>query len=130
MANRHRYLVSEIKRVNHLSPSSLARDLHDAVQGAEPRRAEADGRANPRGHGADARSTPAGTSHPRALSGDEDAPLRTLPVQFYAFPEGIFIVGGDEENRDLVGCEVVKIEETPPAEVLRRIEEHASVETR
>ena len=55
-------------------------------------------------------------------------PLRTLPLQFYAFPEGIFIVGGDEENRDLVGCEVVKIEETPPAEVLRRIEEHASVE--
>lgn len=55
-------------------------------------------------------------------------PLHTLPVQFYAFPEGIFIVGGDEKNRDLVGCEVVKIEETSPAEVLRRIEEQASVE--
>lgn len=56
--------------------------------------------------------------------------LRTLPVQFYAFPEGIFIVGSDEKNKDLVGAEVLKIEETPPAEVLKRIEEHASMENR
>src|SRR5262249_52341812 len=55
-------------------------------------------------------------------------PLRTLPLQFYAFPEGIFVVGSDEEHRDLVGCEVLKIENTPPEEVLKRIEEHSSVE--
>jgi hypothetical protein len=66
-----------------------------------------------------------------ALFPDTRTPaLRTLPVQFYAFPEGLFIVGSDDKYRDLVGCELLKLEETPPAEALRRIEEHASVENR
>jgi tetratricopeptide (TPR) repeat protein len=54
--------------------------------------------------------------------------VRTIPLQFYAFPEGIFVVRSDEKNADLVGAEVLKIEDAPPGELLKRIEEHASVE--
>jgi hypothetical protein len=53
---------------------------------------------------------------------------KLVPLQFYAFPEGIFVIGADDKNKDLVGAEVLKIEETPPAEVLRRVEEHSSNE--
>ena len=52
----------------------------------------------------------------------------TIPLQFYAFPEGIFVVRSDEKNSDLVGAEVLKIEDAPPAEILKRIEEHSSTE--
>jgi tetratricopeptide (TPR) repeat protein len=54
--------------------------------------------------------------------------VRTVPLQFYAFPEGIFVVRSDEKNADLVGAEVLRIEDAPPGELLKRIEEHASVE--
>ena len=54
--------------------------------------------------------------------------VRTIPLQFYAFPEGIFVVRSDEKNADLVGAEVLRIEDVPPADLLKRIEEQASVE--
>src|SRR4029079_12277083 len=54
--------------------------------------------------------------------------VRTIPLQFYAFPEGIFVVRSDEKNADLVGAEVLRIEDAPPGELVKRIEEHASVE--
>jgi len=54
--------------------------------------------------------------------------VKTIPLQFYVFPEGIFVVRSDEKNADLVGAEVLKIEDASPGEVLKRIEEHASVE--
>ena len=123
------YLVSEIKRVNHLYriqplPEAFMtryRELHrDVPKLTDEQILVGMGRM----------LAPLRQGHLTLALFPETKmpPLRTLPLQFYAFPEGIFIVGGDEENRDLVGCEVVKIEETPPAEVLRRIEEHASVE--
>lgn len=55
-------------------------------------------------------------------------PARCLPVYLYAFPEGIFIIGGDAEHADLVGSQVVKIEGLPASAVLKRVEEHESVE--
>ena len=123
------YLVSEIKRVNHLYriqplPETFMtryRELNRDVPKLTDEQISV---------GMGRMLAPLRQGHlTLALFPDtKTPPLRTLPLQIYAFPEGIFIVGGDEENRDLVGCEVVKIEETPPAEVLRRIEEHASVE--
>jgi tetratricopeptide (TPR) repeat protein len=54
--------------------------------------------------------------------------VRTIPLQFYAFPEGIFVVRSDEKNADLVGAEVLRIEDAPPGELVKRMEEHASIE--
>jgi tetratricopeptide (TPR) repeat protein len=54
--------------------------------------------------------------------------LRTLPVQFYAFPEGVFIVDADTNSKDLIGTEVLKIQDFTSAEVLKLIEDHTSVE--
>lgn len=58
------------------------------------------------------------------------SPVRSLPLQFYAFPEGVFVVGSDEARRDLVGAQVLKVENTEPGKLLARIEEHASVENK
>jgi tetratricopeptide (TPR) repeat protein len=52
-----------------------------------------------------------------------------LPMQVYAFPEGIFLIDADEPYRGLIGDEVVRIEQSPAAEVLRKVEEHKSVES-
>jgi tetratricopeptide (TPR) repeat protein len=54
--------------------------------------------------------------------------VKNIPLQFYAFPEGVFVVRSDEKNADLVGAEVLRIEDAPPDELLKQIEEHASVE--
>ena len=54
--------------------------------------------------------------------------VKNIPLQFYAFPEGVFVVRSDEKNTDLVGAEVLRIEDAPPDELLKQIEEHASVE--
>jgi tetratricopeptide (TPR) repeat protein len=54
--------------------------------------------------------------------------VRTIPLQFYAFPEGVFVVRSDEKNADLIGAEVLRIEDATPGEVLKRIEERSSVE--
>jgi hypothetical protein len=62
------------------------------------------------------------------LADSKLTPLRVLPLQFYVFQDGVYITGADTPNRELVGSEVVKIENTPPAEVLRRLEAHNSVE--
>ena len=53
---------------------------------------------------------------------------RGLPVQLWAFPEGIFIVAALEQHRDLVGSRLVDIEGVPAEEVLRRVNENQSVD--
>jgi tetratricopeptide (TPR) repeat protein len=53
--------------------------------------------------------------------------FKALPVQFYVFPEGIFIVGASPGYEDLIGSELIKIEKTQAMEALRRVREiHAS----
>lgn len=44
-----------------------------------------------------------------------------LPLQFYAFPEGIHVVAADAANADLVGARLEKIESTPALEALEKI---------
>ena len=52
--------------------------------------------------------------------------FKSLPVQFYVFPEGVFIVAAPG-NEDLVGAQLIQIENTPAMEVLRRIRDiHAA----
>jgi tetratricopeptide (TPR) repeat protein len=47
--------------------------------------------------------------------------FKALPVQFYIFPEGVFIVGSDTINKDLIGAQLLTIGNTPAEEALRRI---------
>lgn len=52
--------------------------------------------------------------------------FRALPVRFYIFPEGVFIVAA-LGNEDLVGAQLIAIENTPAMEALRRIRDiHAA----
>jgi tetratricopeptide (TPR) repeat protein len=51
----------------------------------------------------------------------EKIDYRVLPIQFYVFPEGVFVVDAQPAARDLIGSELVKIEDTPAAEALDRV---------
>lgn len=46
-------------------------------------------------------------------------PIHHLPLQFYVFPEGIFIVRAADRYKDLVGMRVVSFGRTPAEEALR-----------
>lgn len=63
----------------------------------------------------------------RALNGTRPT-YRGLPLQLWAFPEGIFIVGADERHQHLIGSRLVSIEGTAAAEALRRVNEIQSVD--
>jgi tetratricopeptide (TPR) repeat protein len=45
---------------------------------------------------------------------------RYLPLRFYAFPEGVFIIDADEAHSGLIGARVVNIGNLPVEDVLRR----------
>ncbi len=47
--------------------------------------------------------------------------FKALPLQLYIFPEGIFVVGADARNTDLIGAELLTIEGTPVLDALRKI---------
>jgi len=53
---------------------------------------------------------------------------RFLPVRFYAFPDGIYIVEGRGEHKDLAGSRVLAVGGMPAEEALRRLAEAASVD--
>ncbi|MFL5541618.1 MAG: tetratricopeptide repeat protein [Longimicrobiaceae bacterium] len=53
---------------------------------------------------------------------------RYLPVRFYAFPEGLFIVEADSAHRDLEGARVVSFGSMPVDTALRRMSEARSVD--
>lgn len=53
---------------------------------------------------------------------------RYVPLQFYAFPEGVFIVGADSVHRELVGARVEDIGGAPVDEVLKRLSEARSAD--
>lgn len=50
----------------------------------------------------------------------------TLPVQFYFFPEGVYLVGAPPDRPDLVGRRVVAIGGKPAAELLQGLEAFVS----
>lgn len=53
---------------------------------------------------------------------------RFLPVRFYAFPEGVFIVEADSAYRGLEGARVVSVGPLPTDTALRRMSEARSVD--
>jgi hypothetical protein len=55
--------------------------------------------------------------------------FKALPVQLYVFPEGIFIVGATPQYRDLIGAELVKIEDTPALDALRQVSEVSAADS-
>ena len=53
-------------------------------------------------------------------------PTTYLPLQFYAFPEGVYVVGADAANAGLIGSRVEAVGGTPIAEALRGMERTTS----
>jgi len=123
------YLVSEIKRVNHLYRKQPLPEELTARQRALKRDV---GKLTDEEIflGMGRMLSPLKQGHVSLAIFPETTRLavRTIPLQFYAFPEGIFVVRSDEKNADLVGAEVLRIEDAAPGELVKRIEEHASVE--
>ena len=123
------YLVSEIKRVNHLyRKQPLPEELTSRQQALKRDVGKLTDEEIFLGLGR--MLSPLKQGHVSLAIFPETTRLavRTIPLQFYAFPEGIFVVRSDEKNADLVGAEVLRIEDAPPGELVKRIEEHASVE--
>jgi tetratricopeptide (TPR) repeat protein len=58
------------------------------------------------------------TSMPFAAS--DRVPFSQLPVNFYAFPDGLYVVDAKKSARDLVGAKLISINGTPALEVLRQ----------
>lgn len=52
-----------------------------------------------------------------------------LPLRFYLFPEGLFIVAASDEHQELVGSEVIAFGDTPAVEALRRLRTALSTES-
>ncbi len=53
---------------------------------------------------------------------------RHLPINLYAFPEGIFIIDASDEYKNLIGSRVTSIGSMPSEEALRKISEASSVD--
>jgi tetratricopeptide (TPR) repeat protein len=124
------YLVSEIKRVDHLyRKQPLPQELSARQQALKRDVAKLTDEEMFVGMGRMLSPLKQGHVSLAILPETTRLAVRTIPLQFYAFPEGVFVVRSDEKNADLVGAEVVRIEDAPPGEVLKRIEEHASVES-
>lgn len=123
------YLVSEIKRVNHLYRKQPLPEALVARQRALKR--DVDTLTDEEIFvGMGRMLSPLKQGHVSlAIFPETKRPaVKNIPLQFYAFPEGVFVVRSDEKNADLVGAEVLRIEDAPPGELVKQIEEHASVE--
>jgi tetratricopeptide (TPR) repeat protein len=123
------YLVSEIKRVNHLYRKQPLPEALVARQRALKR--DVDALTDEEIFvGMGRMLSPLKQGHVSlAIFPETKRPaVKNIPLQFYAFPEGVFVVRSDEKNADLVGAEVLRIEDAPPGELVKQIEEHASVE--
>lgn len=59
---------------------------------------------------------------------DSRVAFKALPLQFWVFPEGIFVVGASDENKGLIGSRLVSIEGVAAEEALRRVNETQSVD--
>ena len=123
------YLVSEIKRVNHLYRKQPLPEALVARQRALKRDVDTlTDEAIFVGMGRMLSPLKQGHVSLAIFPETKRPTVKNIPLQFYAFPDGVFVVRSDEKNADLVGAEVLRIEDAPPGELLEQIEEHASVE--
>lgn len=56
------------------------------------------------------------------------APNRYLPVRFYAFPDGVYIIGADDTHQRLIGSRVLRIGSLDAVEAFRRLSASQSVD--
>lgn len=63
-----------------------------------------------------------GDGHSGLLGGMRAEFLQNLPVQFYLFEEGLFIISADPKYKDLVGSQVIKFGERAPEEIVKGLE--------
>jgi hypothetical protein len=74
-----------------------------------------------------------GQNHTMMWGGSHDGPrpnmpgLSYLPIQYYLFPEGVFIVGS--ANRDLIGAQLLAVDGVPAADVVARARTAQSART-
>lgn len=70
--------------------------------------------------------------HSALYGAGPDSPLaferRALPFQFYWFPDGLYVVGGDGAWADHAGSRVLRFGELPADEVLRRMSAYRGVD--
>ncbi len=62
-----------------------------------------------------------GDGHSRVVLGNRRISVRAIPLKFYLFSDGLFVVDADEEHVQWIGAEVVKVSETPTAEALEAV---------
>lgn len=53
---------------------------------------------------------------------------RYLPLRFYAFPDGVFVIEAPEEHRDMIGSRLLEVGDVPLADLLERLRERRSVD--
>lgn len=63
-----------------------------------------------------------GDGHSGLLDGRQAEFLQTLPVQFYLFEEGLFIISADPKYENLLGAQVLKFGNRTPEEIFKGIE--------
>jgi tetratricopeptide (TPR) repeat protein len=117
------YLVDEVKRVNPV--------YHDALPPEFIRRAEELKRNIPRlsiDEFAVGMAQMLAALHQGHTELFISPGLRSLPVRFYLFPEGIFITDASGQYSDLVGSRVTSIGNVSAEEALRRVNTMQSVD--
>jgi tetratricopeptide (TPR) repeat protein len=60
-----------------------------------------------------------GDGHSGLLGGMRAEFLQNLPVQFYLFEEGLFIIAADPKHKDLLGAQVLKFGARAPDEIVK-----------
>lgn len=63
-----------------------------------------------------------GDGHTNVWFENKRVEVRQLPLRFYAFVEGVFIIDAAPELTDLIGAQVLRVGETPVEEARRRME--------
>lgn len=63
-----------------------------------------------------------GDAHSGLIGGDRSDLSQNLPVQFYLFEEGLFIISADPKYKDLVGAQILKFGTHSPDEIVKGIE--------
>ncbi|MBX9788568.1 MAG: hypothetical protein K2Y37_06595 [Pirellulales bacterium] len=62
-----------------------------------------------------------GDGHSMAPLGSKQVPLNRIPLRFYWFADGVFVVDADESARQWIGFEVVRVGDLPVDEALEAV---------
>ena len=59
-----------------------------------------------------------GDGHSMSPLGSKQVPLERIPLRFFWFADGVYVVDADDATRQWIGCEVVRVGDLPIAEAL------------